>query len=184
MVVRALVLIAVLAVPGIGAAQARLIDLRHPSATVSGEPARGSERALALFGAGVAARSDRLPPAEARSLVALLEGAYDRMERELPTIPSPRSGRHALRVEAEGGARDRALVFLHGYGGPFALQCWAVARAARAAGWTTLCPSIGDEGDWWSARGEAEVRAALAHLRSEGATRVALAGLSNGARPA
>jgi len=51
----------------------------------------------------------------------------------------------------------------------------------RSARPVTLCPSIGPEGDWWTAEGGATVDRALDALHARGIERVYLAGLSNGA---
>jgi pimeloyl-ACP methyl ester carboxylesterase len=87
-----------------------------------------------------------------------------------PTEPHPRA-----RKEPRS-----AVIFLHGYGGRFALPCWQIARAAARHGFTTVCPSIGQEGDWWSADGEAILRKTVEFLRRSGYERLVLAGLSNG----
>lgn len=44
-------------------------------------------------------------------------------------------------------------------------------RSAARHGFTTVCPSIGQEGDWWSANGEAILRKTVGFLRRGGATR-------------
>lgn len=77
-------------------------------------------------------------------------------------VPSPRLG----------------VVFLHGYAGNFALPCWHVARAAREVGGSTRCPSSGFDARW---RNIDDVRAEISELRSEGASRIVLAGISAGA---
>lgn len=71
------------------------------------------------------------------------------------------------------------VVFLHGYGGNFGVQCSVIARALPDA--LVLCPSTGIAGDWWSADGLATIEAAHAALRARGIDRVLLMGISNGA---
>lgn len=70
------------------------------------------------------------------------------------------------------------FIFLHGFGGNFALQCQVLAHGLPAL---TLCPSVGIDGAWWTDGGEQTVRAAITALRARGAERIVLAGLSNGA---
>jgi pimeloyl-ACP methyl ester carboxylesterase len=72
-------------------------------------------------------------------------------------------------------------VFLHGFGGSFALPCWQLAKAALPMGYVTRCPATGPEGDWWEASGEAIVRDLIDELRREGYRKIVLVGLSNGA---
>ena len=79
------------------------------------------------------------------------------------------------------------VVFLHGYAGSYALECWLVASAARALDALTICPAMGFSGRWWTDDGERTLRATLDSLRAtldwlraRGVRRVYLAGLSNG----
>jgi hypothetical protein len=114
--------------------------------------------------------------------------AYDDMQREEGALPSPFVATY-LGLERPGASdtlelwRDGAgaVVFLHGSAGNFTMSCWLFGRAAAKAGLTTVCPSTGWRGDWWTPGGEAIVRDAIASLRARGKTRVLLAGLSNGA---
>jgi pimeloyl-ACP methyl ester carboxylesterase len=91
------------------------------------------------------------------------EGAFDTIE-----IPAPAPGSHA------------ALLFLHGYGGNFTLQCWMIAQAARRVGAATFCPSTRLTGDWWSAPGTSIVLETMNRMRARGYDTIVLAGLSNG----
>jgi pimeloyl-ACP methyl ester carboxylesterase len=90
-------------------------------------------------------------------------------------------GFDTLVFEASGPAASAGVVFLHGYGGSFRLECWLVAEAARAIGAITVCPATGFRGHWNGRDGERTVRAALDYLHARGVRRVYLAGLSNGA---
>ena len=72
-------------------------------------------------------------------------------------------------------------MFLHGFGGNFAVQGWLVAQAAERIGAVTVCPSVGWRGDWWSSNGQQTVRNTLDYLHARGVKRIYLAGLSNGA---
>jgi pimeloyl-ACP methyl ester carboxylesterase len=169
----------VFGVPSLAAAQ---LDLRTQLVDLDGAAlvAPGGEREIAMTGLAVA----RLRGEDRTAIAARLAEGYERMEREAPGIPSPRLAGDDAVLVIEPGATDRAVVLLHGYGGSFALPCWAFARAAARAGWSTLCPSIGDGGDWWTARGADRLRASIDLARDRGARRIAIAGLSNGARGA
>lgn len=87
-------------------------------------------------------------------------------------LVDPRSDRSAP-------ARD-AVIFLHGFAGGFALPCWQMARAVAPLDVVTACPSTRWTGDWWSSQGEATLRLTVDALRARGASRIVLAGLSNG----
>jgi pimeloyl-ACP methyl ester carboxylesterase len=73
------------------------------------------------------------------------------------------------------------IVFLHGFGGNFTLQCWLISRAADKINAITVCPSTGPSGAWWDSRGQAILRETLLYLQQRGVERIYLAGLSNGA---
>jgi pimeloyl-ACP methyl ester carboxylesterase len=149
------------------------------------------ERDLALSGSRLLELQGTVP----RGFPDLLGAAYDRMERELGPLPSALPATYLGQQSPESfdtvivapGGESRpstALVFLHGYAGNVTLLCWTVARAVRPQGILTACPSVGFEGDWWSADGARTLRATLEHLRRRGIRRFFLAGLSNGARGA
>ncbi len=179
-------LLAVLVIAGIAVAadaddNAKLVDLD------SGEHVRSplstfDERDLVIPAA--TAIAPRLPAADRRDLVASLGAAYDAMEAEVGHVPSPfrptTEAGPTLVFDAPEGEGELGVVFLHGYGGSFALQCWLVASAAREAGAITVCPSDGIEGHWRSRDAEEEVRDAISYARSHGAQRIVLVGLSNG----
>ena len=75
---------------------------------------------------------------------------------------------------------DSALIFLHGFGGNFTLQCWLVGQAARELGILTVCPSTRFDGYWWGENGERTLESTLDYLDARGVQHVFLAGLSNG----
>jgi pimeloyl-ACP methyl ester carboxylesterase len=74
----------------------------------------------------------------------------------------------------------RGIIFIHGFGGNFTLQCWLVAYAGERVGALTACPSTSPIGDWWSPQGEVILRQTLAYMHRRGVQRIYLAGLSNG----
>ena len=133
-----------------------------------------------------------IPPREGEGLTAALRREYGRMLAAEGVAPSPLAST-ALGLDGPDSfdvlvhdasaplASDVAVLFLHGYGGSFALPCWEIAAAAADAGMRTACPSVGQRGDWWTSRGERIARTTIRWLRASGARRVVLAGLSNGA---
>jgi pimeloyl-ACP methyl ester carboxylesterase len=117
--------------------------------------------------------------------------AYQRLRVEQGGPGSPAIGTFLLRqrpgafeavvVAPEGdGPAEAGVIFLHGFMGNVALQCWLVAEPARALGMVTVCPSTGPVGAWWTPAGEATVQATLRFLRGRGVQRIYLGGFSNG----
>jgi pimeloyl-ACP methyl ester carboxylesterase len=144
-------------------------------ATPAGE--LSDEAALAVTGAELLVAQGKIKDPDAPLLAHAMRAAYARMRAD--EDENRVRVRDAARMWLEPANPGKvAMVFLHGYGGRFALPCW---QLARAAGLLTACPSIGVEGDWWSPDGERAVRQAIADLREAGFARVILAGLSNGA---
>jgi pimeloyl-ACP methyl ester carboxylesterase len=154
------------------------------------------EQDVSLLGARLVARGGLVIPEERAGLPGALHDAYVEMRGEVGMFPSPvldtvlgrqsAAAFDALFVDPRAGAGAEAsagvaLVFLHGYGGSFTLECWLAAAAARTIGAVTVCPSIGVSGHWGSRQGERTLRATLDYLRGRGIGRVYLAGLSNGA---
>jgi len=131
---------------------------------------------------------------DADGLVVALRTAYARMEAGAPvpaptfeTLPDDGANGTLEMIWVATEAMDppkQAIVFLHGYAGNFAVQCWHVARAASRLGAFTVCPSLGFRGDWWTERGGQVLDRTIAHLTSLGLERIVLVGLSNGARGA
>ena len=144
----------------------------------------------ALLGARGLALAWKLPPEERAALLPAMHDAYVAMRASEGTVESPvldtLLGRHraeafdAVVIEPRGVAPKAAVVFLHGYGGSFTLECWMMAEAARAIDAVTVCPSTDFAGQWWTGDGERILRATLAYLDGRGLSRPFLAGLSNG----
>lgn len=143
----------------------------------------------ATFAASVLVADNRLPDPEAKLVPATMRDAYRRMREAEGDVPSPVLATYAGRqspdafdiLVIDGVDQPRgALIFLHGFGGNFALPCWLISGPARAASLVTFCPSTGPMGDWWSKDGEETVRRTLALARARGLDRIYLAGLSNG----
>lgn len=149
------------------------------------------EQDVSLLGARALTWRWPMIPEERDGLVREMRDAYVEMRRDAGASPSPvvntllgrqtPRGFDAIVFEPPQAVSGAAVVFLHGYGGSFRLECWLVARAARAIGATTVCPATGFAGRWGGANGERIVRATLDYLHGRGIERVYLAGLSNGA---
>ncbi len=105
-------------------------------------------------------------------------------------VPSPflttyllaQSPRHfdLLVLEPDVENPESALIFLHGFGGNFTLQCWLVGQAAQELGMLTVCPATRFDGYWWGKNGERTLEITLDYLKDRGVQQVFLAGLSNG----
>jgi len=157
---------------------APLLDRLLPEADV----AVTSARAVIMTG--------MLPAGDTRNLVPTLKRAFETLNQAEGSSPSPivmttlswqdASAFDTLEVQAPAPDAHAAVLFLHGYGGNFTLQCWMIAQAARRAGAVTFCPSTRMAGDWWSATGQEIVRVMMDRLRERGFDAVVLAGLSNG----
>lgn len=161
-----------------GPAGTPLLDRLLPESDV----ATTSARAVVMVGV--------LPSNDTKGLVPTLRASYLQMEDEEGSTPSPvvrtllglqtKTTYDVIEAPAALPRATDAVLFLHGYGGNFTLQCWAIAKAAKLANATTFCPSTRLSGDWWQADGPAIVTDMIAKLRARGFDRIVLAGLSNG----
>lgn len=149
------------------------------------------ERDGALLAARLIVASGRLPARDARDLVRAMRSGYERMEAAEGALPTPAVATYlglqspqrfdTLIVEPEGRALG-TVVFLHGFAGSFAVQCWQLAQAATDARLATYCPSIGPSGAWWrGSEGARTVEATIAEVERSRSGPIVLAGLSNGA---
>jgi hypothetical protein len=149
------------------------------------------EQDIVLFGERVASRLGLISARENTGPIDALARGYATMREEGASTRSPflntALGQQApdrydvLVAEPPRSLPARgAVIFLHGYGGNFALQCWLVARPALRLEMVTVCPSTGVRGDWWTERGARIVRSAIGRLRERGIEHVYLAGISNG----
>jgi len=72
------------------------------------------------------------------------------------------------------------VVFLHGFMGNVAIQCWQIAQAISKLGAVTVCPSTSWIGDWWTPDGKTTIQTTMSYLRGRGIERLYLGGYSNG----
>jgi pimeloyl-ACP methyl ester carboxylesterase len=73
-----------------------------------------------------------------------------------------------------------AVVFLHGYMGNVAAQCWEIAQAVKVFGAVTVCPSTDWTGAWWQPQGQAILQETFKYVKSRGIEKFYLGGFSNG----
>ncbi len=145
------------------------------------------ERDVAVNAARAIAYTHFMSDPDVPELPAAMRAAYDDMDREEGSLPSPFVATY-LGLEGPGATDtielmrdgDAAVVFLHGSAGNFTMSCWLFARAAARAGMSTACPSTSWAGAWWTHANERIVRDTIASLHARGKTRIYLAGLSNG----
>jgi pimeloyl-ACP methyl ester carboxylesterase len=150
------------------------------------------EQDIALFGERIALHLGALvSPREDDQLIDTLYRHYTAMRQEDATPLSPfLSTALALQqpdrfdtivvAPTQSVAPRVGVIFLHGFGGNFTLQCWLFAHALQPSGITTFCPSTSWRADWWREQGKATVSQALVEMRRRGIARIYLAGLSNG----
>lgn len=148
-----------------------------------------NEAGVALMGTKVLVSQGLLRDPDAPRVEDAMRAAYERMraDEEDPSSPlvlgsAPLSADTSdlLTYVPRGARSDLAVIFLHGYGGRFALPCWQVARVAAQRSAMTACPDVGTDGAWWSPDGERILRATVRALQATGAKRIVLMGLSNG----
>jgi pimeloyl-ACP methyl ester carboxylesterase len=147
------------------------------------------EQDVVLFGARVGLLLGFISPAENNGLVPALAEAYGQMQEATPLSPflvtylnqqHPSAFDVVVAEAAEDTQPKQGIIFLHGFGGNFTLQCWLMARAGERIGVMTVCPSTRPSGDWWSPQGVEILHQTLAYLQQRGVERIYLAGLSNG----
>ncbi|HSL42174.1 MAG TPA: hypothetical protein VK897_02005 [Anaerolineales bacterium] len=151
-----------------------------------------NEQDIVLFGAQVAPYLGAISPAEEKSLDVKFSQTFKEMKEQGVTPLSPflttylnQQHSNAFDVvisEPPSGIQAKsAVIFLHGFGGNFTLQCWLIAQAADHINAITVCPSTGPIGAWWNSQGQSNLRETLSYLQKRGVERIYLAGLSNGA---
>ncbi|CAN5375107.1 hypothetical protein BH09MYX1_BH09MYX1_03750 [soil metagenome] len=145
-----------------------------------------SEESFVLFGLRALAAGDhpRMHDPELGHVEPALTASYAKMradEDDLATLLRARKEGDTLVYEPRNAAASTtAIVFLHGYGGAFALPCWQIAHAVASLNVTTLCPSLDVAADWGSDHGDSLVRRTVASAKASGHDHIVLVGLSNG----
>jgi pimeloyl-ACP methyl ester carboxylesterase len=148
------------------------------------------EQDIVLFGAKVAPSVGFVSSLEYSDLIPSLSQTYKEMRTQGVTPLSPTlttylgqqhpDGFDALLAQPSSEISETGIIFLHGFGGNFTLECWLIAEAGNRLGAITLCPSTDPSGQWWKEEGTAILQASLNDMRQRGVKRIYLAGLSNG----
>jgi predicted esterase len=151
-----------------------------------------NEQDAVMFGSQVGPYIGFISPAEQKSLIPEFSRTFNEMKSRGATPLSPFLATY-LKMErpdafdtvvAEPISKKvltTGIIFLHGYGGNFTVQCWLIAKAGLHMEALTVCPSTGPQGSWWDSQGESILKETVAYLHGRGITRIYLAGLSNGA---
>jgi dienelactone hydrolase len=148
------------------------------------------EQDIVLFGAKAAPSIRFVSPLEYKDLIPELSQTYKEMRMQGVTPLSPALTTYlgqqhpekfdALFAQPSSADSKTGIIFLHGFGGNFTLQCWLIAEAGSRIGATTLCPSTDPSGQWWQEQGLAILQESLNYMKQRGVKRIYLAGLSNG----
>jgi len=150
------------------------------------------EQDVVLFGAQVAPYLGAISASERESLDIKFAQSFHEMKAEGATPLSPFLTTYlnqqrpnefdVVIAEPDSGTAPKSgIIFLHGYGGNFTLQCWLIAKAGYQIEALTVCPSTRANGDWWSSQGQSILEETLTYVQQRGVERIYLAGLSNGA---
>jgi pimeloyl-ACP methyl ester carboxylesterase len=149
------------------------------------------ERDSLLFGEALMHFMGGVSSREHKDVVAALSAVYQEARTANGVFASPIVSTYlslqrpaafdAVVIEpGVGPPSQTGVIFLHGFMGNVAIQCWQIARAVGNSGAVTVCPSTGWVGDWWTPEGEAIVRATFAYLHERGIKQIYLGGFSNG----
>jgi dienelactone hydrolase len=150
-----------------------------------------NEQDVVLFGARVAPYLGAISQSEMKSLDLKFSEAFKEMNTQGATPLSPflttyLNQQHpnefdAIIAEPDSVTSPKSgIIFLHGFGGNFTVQCWLIARAGYQIDAITVCPSTSASGAWWNSQGQSILQETLTYLRQRSVERIYLAGLSNG----
>ncbi len=150
-----------------------------------------NERDAVLLGAQIGPYFGVITPTEKKSLIPAFSQAYQEMNDYGSTSLSPFLTTYLNQQRADGFDAviaepnseippTTAIIYLHGYGGNFTVQCWLIAKPGFRINALTVCPSTDVDGQWWRPAGQAILQETLTYVHERGIQRIYLAGLSNG----
>ena len=151
-----------------------------------------NEQDVVLFGAQVTPDLGAISSSEKQSLDVKFSQAFHEMNVQGVTPLSPflttyLNQQHPTNFDvvvaepASDTPPKTGIIFLHGFGGNFTVQCWLIATAGDYIDAVTVCPSTDPSGSWWNSKGQSILQETLIYLQQRGVERIYLAGLSNGA---
>jgi predicted esterase len=151
-----------------------------------------NEQDAVLFGAQVGPYFRFITSNEKKTLVPSFRQAYKEMNAYGATPLSPFLTTYLYQqrpdafdvviAEPDSETPPRSgIIFLHGYGGNFTIQCWLIAKPGFRINALTVCPSTNVNGQWWTPKGQTIIKETLNYVHQQGIQRIYLAGLSNGA---
>lgn len=151
-----------------------------------------NEQDVVLFGAQAAPYLGAVSASERESLDVKFAQTFHEMKTQGATPLSPFLTTYlnqqrpttfdvVIAEPRSGTLPNIGIIFLHGYGGNFTLQCWLIASAGYQIDALTVCPSTRVNGNWWSLQGQAILQETMGYVQQRGVERIYLAGLSNGA---
>ena len=151
-----------------------------------------NEQDVVLFGAQITPYLGAISSSEKQSLDVKFSQAFHEMNVQGVTPLSPflttylnqqnPTNFDIVIAEPDSGTPPKiGIIFLHGFGGNFTVQCWLIATAGDYINAVTVCPSTDPGGSWWNSKGQSILQETLIYLQQRGVERIYLAGLSNGA---
>lgn len=151
-----------------------------------------NERDAVLFGARIGPYFGVITPSERKDLLPAFAQSYKEMSAYGATPLSPFLATYLNQQRSDGfdaviaepnseSTPKTGIIYLHGYGGNFTIQCWLIAKPGFSINALTVCPSTGVNGQWWTPQGQAILQETLTYVHHRGINRIYLAGLSNGA---
>jgi dienelactone hydrolase len=149
------------------------------------------EQDSVIFGEAFFHRVGGSSATEHASITEALYQDYSAMRQVQGIFPSPFANTYlnlqnaeafdAVIIEPENNRHPEiGVIFLHGFMGNVAAQCWEIAQAVSQFGAVTACPSTGWIGEWWQPQGQATIRSTFEYLRGQGIQKIYLGGFSNG----
>lgn len=150
-----------------------------------------NEQDVVFFGTQALAHLGGISPIEENSLLPAFSRVYDEMRKGegsplspfLMTYLNQQTPNQFDVVIVEPNIEkspEAGIIFLHGAGGNFTLQCWLIGKASSSIDLITVCPSTSPSGYWWTSTSEVILQETVNYLHDRGVERIYLAGLSNG----